>query len=121
QPMPAGAAQPWLPLQGLGLRYLSTPQSVRAGEAATVVVELVADGAAAAQLPDIELPAPEGAQVFAEPPQVDESFDNGRLKSRWVRRFSLVPAAPGRLQLPGLRLQWWDVQARTERTTSLPD
>src|SRR5690606_8351397 len=57
QPMPAGAPRPWLPLRGLEARFLDAPQSARAGEAGEVVVELRADGATAAQMPDPELRA----------------------------------------------------------------
>ncbi len=120
KPMPDGAPQPWLPLHGLELRYIEAPQSVRAGEAATVVVEAVADGAVGTQLPELALQVG-GAQVFAEPPQVDETFDNGRLRSRVVRRFSVVPAHEGALRVPGVRLAWWDVNAGIARTASVPD
>src|SRR5690606_14824139 len=64
RPLPDGAPRPWLPLHGLELRYVATPQQARAGEAATIDVELVADGAAANQLPELVLPPVEGAQVF---------------------------------------------------------
>ena len=120
RPLPDGAPQPWLPLHGLELRYVSTPQQARAGEAATIDVELVADGAAAAQLPELVLPPVEGAQVFAEPALVDESFERGRLRTRVTRRFSLVPASEGRLQVAAPRVAWWDVRAGVARTASLP-
>ena len=120
RPVPDGAPQPWLPLHALELRYLATPQSVRAGDAAIIDVELVADGAAASQLPDLSLSAIEGAQVLPEPAQVDESFEHGRLRTRITRRFALVPVAEGRLQVPGPRMQWWDVRAGVARTASLP-
>jgi len=120
RPLPDGAPQPWLPLHGLELRYVATPQQARAGEAATIDVELVADGAAAAQLPELVLPPVEGAQVFPEPAQVDESFERGRLRTRVTRRFSLVPAAEGRLQVAAPRVAWWDVRAGVARTASLP-
>lgn len=121
RPVPDGAPQPWLPLHGLELRYLATPQSLRAGEAATIDVELVADGAAASQLPELQLPAIDGAQVFPEPPQVDEAFERGRLRVKLTRRFSVVPSQPGALRVPGPRQDWWDVRAGVARTASLPD
>lgn len=121
QAIPGDAPQPWLPLHAMELRYLSTPQSLRAGEAATVDVELVADGAAASQLPELRLPPVEGAQVFPEPPQVDEGFERGRPRTRVTRRFAIVPAQAGALRVPGLRLRWWDVRAGVERTASLSD
>lgn len=120
QPIPGGAAQPWLPLHDLRLRYASTPQSARAGEAATVAVELVADGAGAAQLPPLELAVGGGAQVFAEPAQADERFRGGRPQATVVRRFSVVPGRPGTLEIPGPKVQWWDVGEDRLRTTELP-
>ncbi|MGI8560362.1 MAG: BatD family protein [Luteimonas sp.] len=121
QPVPANAAQPWLPLQGLSLRYLETPRAAEAGAAVDVVVEATADGASGTQLPELLLPVGSGAQVFAEPPRIDETFDNGRPQVRMTRRFSVVPARAGALQVPGPRIEWWDVRAGRARTASLPD
>ncbi len=121
RPVPDGAPQPWLPLHGLELRYVETPQALRAGEAAAVVVEMTADGATASQLPELQLPAIDGAQVFPDPPQVDETFERGRLRAKVTRRFSLLPAQAGTLHVRGPRQAWWDVAANAARTASLPD
>ncbi|GAA5004465.1 protein BatD [Pseudoluteimonas lycopersici] len=121
QPPPANAPQPWLPLRSLTLRYLSTPQSARAGEAATVTVEADADGASAAQMPELALAAPAGAQVFADPVQARDNFDGGRPQVQLTRKFSIVPARAGTLRIPGPRIAWWDVRAGVARTASLPD
>ncbi|MHB8912143.1 MAG: BatD family protein [Lysobacter sp.] len=117
---PANAPQPWLPLHGLQLRYAATPQDLRAGSAATLTIEATADGATAAQMPELQLPAIAGLQVFAEPAQADESFSNGRPRVKLTRKFSLVPARAGTVQLPGVRLGWWDVRAGAARQASLP-
>lgn len=119
--VPANAPQPWLPLRGLSLQYVSTPQAARAGAAASVTVEARADGASATQLPELQLPPVDGAQVFAEPPQIEETFEQGRPQVRVVRKFSLVPARAGTLRVPGPRMAWWDVGAGAARTASLPD
>ena len=121
RPMPDGAPQPWLPVHALSLRYVSTPQALRAGEAATIEVELIADGAIGAQLPTLQLGPVAGAQVFADPPQLDETVDDGVPRVRMVRKFSLVPAQAGELQVPGPRQAWWDARAGVARTASLPD
>lgn len=117
---PANAPQPWLPLHGLQLRYAAAPQDLRAGSAATLTIEATADGATAAQMPELQLPAIAGLQVFAEPAQADESFSNGRPRVMLTRKFSLVPARAGTVQLPGVRLGWWDVRAGAARQASLP-
>jgi len=118
---PVDAPQPWLPLRALSLRYLVTPQSARAGDAATVTVEATADGASGAQMPELQLQVGDGAQMFAEPAQTDETFENGRPQVKVTRRFSIVPAREGALRVPGPRLAWWDVRAGIARTASLPD
>lgn len=118
---PADAPQPWLPLHGLQLRYTATPNTARVGEAATVVVEAIADGATRAQF--TELPVPEvgpGAQVFAEPAQYDESFAGGGPRLKVTRRYSIVPRQAGRLEVPGPALQWWDVAKGSTQTAQLP-
>ena len=123
--IPANAPQPWLPLRALSLRYLATPQAGRAGEALTVTIEASADGANAAQMPELKLQAGDtqagAAQVFPDPMQADETFRDGRPQVRVARRFSIVPSQAGSLRISGPRLQWWDVRAGITRTASLPD
>ena len=121
RPPPPNAPQPWLPLRSLALRYVSTPQSARAGEAATVTIEADADGASAAQMPELALAAPAGVQVFADPVQARDNFDGGRPQVQLTRKFAIVPGRAGTLRIPGPRVAWWDVRSGIARTASLPD
>ncbi|KRG70058.1 hypothetical protein ABB29_07435 [Pseudoxanthomonas dokdonensis] len=121
KPLPANAPQPWLPLTDLKLRYLDAPQSLRAGQAAKVTIEAVASGATQSQLPELSLPAPPGAQVFAEPPQFNERFIDGRPQVSMTRSFSIVPNQPGRLDIAGLRIGWWRVGDDSPQQAVLPD
>lgn len=118
---PANAPQPWLPLRDLRMRYVGAPQSPRAGEAATLVVEVIAQGAVQAQMPELPMPSVAGAQVFAEPPQYDETFNAGSPQVKLTRRYSLVPNGAGKLAVPGLKMAWWDVRTGAAKTASLPD
>ncbi|HTL13739.1 MAG TPA: BatD family protein [Thermomonas sp.] len=120
RPIPADAVQPWLPLRDLRLRYLRAPTAARVGEAATVEIELVADGASAAQLPPLALPAVDGVQVFADPPESDEQVVDGRPRTVLRRRFALVPLRAGEVAVPGPRIAWWDADAGQARTATLP-
>jgi hypothetical protein len=109
----------------LSLRYLATPQAARAGEALTVTIEASADGANAAQMPELQLQAGDArggaAQIFPDPMQADETFRDGRPQVRIARKFSVVPSQAGSLRISGPRLSWWDVRAGIARTASLPD
>jgi hypothetical protein len=118
---PADAPQPWLPLRDLRMRYMSAPQSLQAGQAATFVVEAIAQGATRAQMPELPTPSVAGAQVFAEPAQYDETVVDGTPQVTLTRRYSLVPNGAGMLLVPGLKLAWWDVRAGVAKTASLPD
>ena len=118
---PANAPQPWLPLRDLRLRYVAAPQAARAGEAATLVVEAVMLGATQSQMPELPVPSITGAQVFAEPPQYDETFSNGSPQVKLTRRYSVVPNGAGTLIVPGMQLAWWDVRAGKAKMASLPD
>ena len=120
QPIPVNAAQPWLPLHALTLRYLNQPASARVGQATTVQIEAVADGATAAQMPTIEIPATAAVSVFADPPQVEDQFFNGRPRTTLHRKFSLVPNQAGAVMLAGPKVAWWDAGQHTARIAELP-
>ncbi len=120
QPIPVNAAQPWLPLHALTLRYLNQPASARVGQATTVQIEAVADGATAAQMPTIEIPATAAVSVFADPPQVEDQFFNGRPRTTLRRKFSLVPNQAGAVMLAGPKVAWWDAEQHTARIAELP-
>jgi hypothetical protein len=118
--IPANAPQPWLPLTDLRLRYTAMPQNARAGEAANVTVEAVADGAVATQLPELQLAQSGAAQVFPASLQADDSFAEGRPRATVTRTFSIVPTRAGALRIDAPRIQWWDARAGVARTATLP-
>src|SRR5690606_105816 len=120
KPMPDAAVRPWLPLHGLRLRWLEMPTAARAGDAFTVALRLAADGATAAQTGRPVPGAAQGAQVFPDPAQHDETVEDGRPRVRMVRRFSILPAREGRVRIEAPRLQWWDVDADRARVATLP-
>ena len=120
QPIPAQAPQPWLPLHDLKIRYAQAPTQARAGEAVAVEIEVIADGASAAQLPSITLADTPGVQLFADPPQVDEQFVDGRPRSILHRRIAIVPLQAGAVSIGGPRIEWWDAAQGVARTAMLP-
>ena len=77
QPIPANAPQPWLPLHDLKLRYAQVPRQAKVGEAATVEIEVQADGASPAQLPQIGLAATDGVQVIGGVPKQSPNGPEG--------------------------------------------
>lgn len=121
RPQPADAGQPWLPVRDLRLRYTAVPEQMRTGEAATFAIETTVVGATQAQLPELPAPAVPGAQVFAEPPQYDETFVGGTPQVKLTRRYSIVPSTTGTLAVPGVAMAWWDVRAGANKRATLSD
>jgi hypothetical protein len=121
KPIPPAAPQPWLPLRELNLRYLDAPRTLRAGESATVTVELYADGATTGQLPALELRAGDGARIFPDQAQRNDRFLEGRPLATITRRFALLPSRAGTLRVSAPRIAWWDANAGVARVASLPD
>ncbi len=121
KPIPTAAPQPWLPLHSLRMRYVETPQSMRVGKSGTVTLEVVAEGATAAQMQALMLQTDNGSKVFADQAQMDDRFHQGRPQATIVRRFSILPTREGALRIVAPRIAWWDAQAGIARTASLPD
>lgn len=122
QAQPAQAVQPWLPLHSLQLRYTAAPSTARTGEAATVMVEAIANGATRAQFTDLPVPdLGDAAQVFAEPAQYEETFNGSTPRLKITRRYSIVPRQVGSLRVPGPRVAWWNVDSGSAQQASLPD
>lgn len=123
RPRPAeSAAGPWLPAQSLELQLegLQPGAQGRVGEPLTLSVGIVAQGLGFEQLPEIELPAIEGAEIYP-----DKSTTRSRENAGWIvgersRKFAIVPKRAGTLHIPALSLGWWDTaknqpaQARTQ-------
>ena len=118
---PATAPQPWLPLHGLRLRYPATPQHRVPAKRPPWWWRPSPRARRRRSCRSCSCRAGAGAQVFAEPAQFDETFDDGRPQATLTRRFSIVPARAGTLRIAGRRMAWWDVRAGAARTASLPD
>lgn len=110
RPQPAGAPQPWLAVRSLGLVRADLPESPHAGEPILLELTLTADGALSSQLPELELPTIAGAQVFPEPAQRQDSLVAGLPVAIVKRRFAVVPAQSGPLDLPPVRVRFWNTE-----------
>lgn len=111
RPRPAGSGDgPWLPAQSLTLQAdrAEAMAQGRVGEPLTITLSTVAQGLGFDQLPDPELPAIDGAEIYP-----DKSLTRSRENAGWVigertRKFAIVPKRAGTLRIPSVALNWWD-------------
>lgn len=122
RPQPAGSGSPWLPATSVQVsdEWTPSPPVFRVGEPVTRTLTITAQGTTSAQLPDLDLGTIAGAQVYPDQPQ-SEDLSNGPEPSA-VKRFktALVPTRAGPLELPEIRLQWWDHIADAARVVVVP-
>jgi hypothetical protein len=116
--------QPWLPLQDLSLKAtLDSGEEVEEGQPVTLVLELNAAGATGAQLPSLEpFLRSTDFRVYREQTltNAEISSDGRRLEGKRTEYYTLVPGSGGKLQLPEIRLPWWNVTTGTREYAGLP-
>lgn len=122
RPQPAdwtGAA--WLPATGLTLQDESPPPTeVHVGDPITRTIRLQAQGLGYEQLPEISLPAVDGAEVYPDKAQTRTRDDGIWIYGERVRKFAFVPSRPGSLTVPGLSVRWWNTTHDRAETATLP-
>lgn len=113
---------PWLPARNLSLSetWDRTPPRLRAGEPAGRTIELSAQGVAASTLPEIEVGDEDGFRLYPDPPRLDEGLAAGRFVATRIQSMTLIPQEAGTLQLPEIRVPWWDTESDEMRVAVLP-
>lgn len=125
RPQPSAASRgPWLPAQSLQLQFDGAGPSLqgRVGEPLTITLTTIAQGLGFEQLPELDLPAIEGAEIYP-----DKSLTRSRENAGWVvgertRKFAIVPKRAGTLRIPAVALDWWDTandKAATAQTSEI--
>jgi len=112
----------WLPAKNLTLTESRNDKAndVAVGESITRNITLRADGLLASQLPALEPPKLDNAKVYNDQPTLDDQQDASGVHSKRVENMALIPSKAGELQLPELRVVWWDVQSDSEKVATLP-
>jgi hypothetical protein len=107
---PPQGTRPWLPAAELQLQDDSgaLPARVEVGEPLTLSLRVSALGLLAEQLPELELPEIAGAQVYPDRENSQTRETAGWFRGERSRRFAVVPDRPGTLELPALRIGWWN-------------
>lgn len=122
RPIPASFGADWLPATSVQIadEWTPSPPVFQAGEPVTRTLTITAEGVTAAQLPNLDLGAIEGAQVYPDQPRGEDLADGATPVALKTLKFALVPVRPGALTLPEIRLHWWDTRADRARVVVVP-
>ena len=118
------SVQPWLPLHGLILQsFLQDAEKPEAGKPLSLVVDISAIGATGGQLPSFEKTLHgKDFHVYREKSDTQGkiSSDGRFLLGHRTETFTLVPQHGGKILIPELRINWWNVDTGEAETTSSP-
>jgi hypothetical protein len=123
QPQPENfSGRWWLPAQNLAIddSWERDPPKLVRGEPATRTLTITATGLAGSQIPQIEMPAPDAARVYADNLDAETRTDGERLFGVSRQQVTVMPTAGGTMRFPRVVVRWWDVAAGRERETVVP-
>jgi hypothetical protein len=119
---PSNAAKPWLPARSVELKLSGLPADgdVDAGTPLTLTLSIRASGQPAEALPEPQLPSIDGARVYP-----DQTRDATKNTGKWLqgtrtRSFAIVPQRNGKLTIPAITLNWWNVAQNREEQAKVP-
>jgi oxygen tolerance protein BatD len=114
-------SEPWLPAQSMLLKDDSElPTEIHVGDPVTRTIRMQAQGLGFEQLPELELTAPENAEIYPDKADTRTRDDGTWLYGERVRKFAFVPTKPGSLTIPGVSVTWWDTTHDRMETAELP-
>jgi len=118
------AVNPWLPLHDLKLETsLLQKGSARAGEPATLILELTAIGALGNQLPSlVQQLESKHYRIYRDATEIKNavSANGDYLTGSRKETYTVIPLEDGPIVLPEVSLAWWDVDTHSARYAGLP-
>lgn len=102
----------WLPSELVSISQSVSPEqdSYTVGEPFTVSYMLTAVGVKPEQLPNIQPEFPDTVRVYPDGDETDQFSRNGVIISQKTISFAIVPNQPGPLQIPALRIPWFNTK-----------
>ncbi len=123
KPRPADYQAPyWLPSTELVLQdsWEEGPPQFRAGEPVTRTITLQAKGLESSHLPDIPLAQTDHMRLYPEKAETANRTDGEWVFGTRKQSIAYVPSRPGKVTLPEVRIDWWDLKQQRQRSTILP-
>ena len=120
-PIPAEfSGEQWLTASELKLTSHLSSEEWKQGEPVTRTITLQAEGMSEAQLPIIKLADVDGLKQYAAKPVKEQFYIDNQLASKMEIELTLIPSKSGVLDLPELRLPWWDITTNSQKVAIIP-
>lgn len=112
----------WLPAKAVQLdsQWVGDVSTATVDQPLTRTVVLRASGVTDSQLPEINIPAIEGASLYAEEPERKLGANQQGLVSELTIKWAVIPQRAGELLLPSVSVDWFNTSTGNVETAVLP-
>ena len=112
----------WLPAEDLIIKdsWARRPPELKVGEPVTRILTLRAKGLAGSQIPDISIPKPNNMKVYPDKSQSETATDGNTVYGIQRINISYIPDTSGKVTIPEIKVDWWDVKNKKQKTFVLP-
>ncbi len=110
KPRPESGTAWWLPAKAVQLnsQWIGDINNATVDQPLTRTITIRASGVADSQLPDINIPAVEGASLYAEQPVRQLGANQQGLVSELTLKWALIPQRVGQVSLPPVAVEWFN-------------
>ena len=122
KPRPNTDSTWWLPAKAVQLnsQWVGDVSSATVDQPLTRNVVLRASGVTDSQLPEINLPAIEGASLYAEEPERKLGANQQGVVSELTIKWAVIPQRVGEIVLPAVSMDWFNTSTGRVETAVLP-
>jgi hypothetical protein len=112
----------WLPTDSLSIidEWSQNPASLKVGESTTITISMAGQGLLGTQLPPIELSEIDGIKLYQGKAEVRNHTTGDGITGIRQESIALIPTKPGTIQLPEVRIPWWNKQNSLVEYALLP-
>ena len=112
----------WLPASAVGtaVRWAEDKPQFKVGETFAREIAIAAEGVAATQMPEIKLPETPDIKQYPEQPQISSTVNDNTVTSHMQMRIVYIPQKAGKLEIPEIRIPWFNVETGKTETAVIP-
>ena len=112
----------WLPAEGLIVKdsWATNPPQLKVGDPVTRLLTLRAKGLAGSQIPDISIPKPNSMKTYPDKAKSETETDGNTVYGIQRINITYIPDDSGKVIIPEVKVDWWDVKNKKQKTFVLP-
>ena len=113
----------WLPAKNISLQesWSNDPTEIKLGDSITRTITTTAVGLSAEQIPPIEIKAGSKFKSYPDQPAFEDRQSDQGVTGIRKDAIALVATEPGKITLPEITVEWWDISKNTMQTATLPE